>query len=258
MHIAPSPTNSSSFPASSSPDSTSITSEDAFLPFPLSKSQRTKTNSDAQGRQDRAAAIQTAKREVLANIRHDWTWPPPLSPSQSDSFPRRRESTQWRERGYDSPPEATGSPSPIPPDPYKFESPDAVGAAAKPSKRRKLSNDEVEWNTGLKTFIARRDYWTGAERRSLRKDSGGLIPGPSTTASNDLLETEASRGTEAATPLSDPPTSTSSSLEETASTSPTSTDSLTAPSTSQASSTLEPAPTPQSSTQGCSFVTTSD
>ncbi|KAI4203279.1 MAG: hypothetical protein LQ350_001976 [Teloschistes chrysophthalmus] len=177
MQIAPSPTDNPSLTATSSTNNnTSTTSQDAFLTFPSfsTKSLRTKTSSDAQARhQDRAAAYQTAKREVLANTRQDWTWPsPPPSYSQSDSLPRTRKNTQWREREYDSPPEATRLPSSTPPDPYRFESPDAVSAAAEPSKKRKLSNDEVEWNPGLKVFMERRDYWTGAERRPLRKDSG--------------------------------------------------------------------------------------
>ncbi|KAL8764085.1 MAG: hypothetical protein Q9194_007177, partial [Teloschistes cf. exilis] len=264
MAIAPSPNDDETWlTATSSTNNTSTTSGDAFLTFPSfsTKSLRIKTNSDAQARQDRAAAIQTAKREVLANIRHDWTWPSLPEYSQSDSFPRKRKSTQWREREYDSPPEPTRLPSPTPPNPYKFESPDAVGAAAEPAKKRKFSNDEVESNTGLKVFMARRDYWTGAERRPLRKDSGGgMKPWPSTTASSGVpLETKARTRTQAATtPPLEAPTCTSSSLEETASTSPTSTDSFTAPSASLASSTLEPTPTPASSTQGRSSTTISD
>ncbi|KAL9579161.1 MAG: hypothetical protein Q9212_005264, partial [Teloschistes hypoglaucus] len=264
MQIAPSPSDDPSLTATSATNNTSTTSEAAFLTFPSfsTKSLRIKTGtSDAQARQDRAAAIQNAKREVLANIRQDWTWPsPPPSYPQSDSFPRWRKSTRWREREYDSPPEATSLHSPTPPNPYRFESPDAVGAPPEPSKKRKLSNNEVEWNAGLEIFMARRDHWTGAERRPLlRKDSGGVKPRPSTTASSAPLETKARIRTQAATtPPLDPPTCTSSSHEETASTSPTSTDSFTAPSTLQASSSLQPSPTSPSSTQGCSSATNSD
>lgn len=49
-------------------------------------------------------------------------------------------------------------------DPYKFESPEAVGnlLAERKRKRRKLVEEEMQYNEGLKTWAQRRDAWTQA------------------------------------------------------------------------------------------------
>ncbi|KAK4251633.1 hypothetical protein C7999DRAFT_10662 [Corynascus novoguineensis] len=53
--------------------------------------------------------------------------------------------------------------------PFRFDSPDAVGAAvresieAKRARRRRAVRDEMKWNPGLACFEARRDAWTGAK-----------------------------------------------------------------------------------------------
>jgi hypothetical protein len=53
--------------------------------------------------------------------------------------------------------------------PFRFDTPDSVGAAvlskvrAKRAKRRRALRDEVAWNDGLACFVARRDAWTGAK-----------------------------------------------------------------------------------------------
>ncbi|KAI1753084.1 hypothetical protein F4782DRAFT_97261 [Xylaria castorea] len=52
---------------------------------------------------------------------------------------------------------------------YRFETPDAVGSAvkatelARSAKRRREARAEMEWNSGLACFSARRDAWTGAK-----------------------------------------------------------------------------------------------
>ncbi|KAI1178192.1 hypothetical protein F4777DRAFT_129276 [Nemania sp. FL0916] len=52
---------------------------------------------------------------------------------------------------------------------YRFENPDAVGSAvhmtelARSTKRRRAARAEMEWNSGLACFSARRDAWTGAK-----------------------------------------------------------------------------------------------
>ncbi|KAL2116629.1 hypothetical protein VTJ04DRAFT_8797 [Mycothermus thermophilus] len=57
---------------------------------------------------------------------------------------------------------------PQPLSPYRFDSPDAVGAAvnsaieAKRARRRRAIREEAKWNPGLACFEARRDAWTGA------------------------------------------------------------------------------------------------
>ncbi|KAJ3578063.1 hypothetical protein NPX13_g2503 [Xylaria arbuscula] len=52
---------------------------------------------------------------------------------------------------------------------YRFETPDAVGSTvkatelARSAKRRRDARAEMEWNSGLACFTARRDAWTGAK-----------------------------------------------------------------------------------------------
>lgn len=58
---------------------------------------------------------------------------------------------------------------PVSPLAYRFETPDAVGSTvkatelARSAKRRRDARAEMEWNTGLACFTARRDAWTGAK-----------------------------------------------------------------------------------------------
>ncbi|KAL8937178.1 MAG: hypothetical protein Q9216_004552 [Gyalolechia sp. 2 TL-2023] len=164
-----------------SPINNTIRMEDTFVPLP-DHSQRTRRHQkpDAQTRERRVAAARSAKREILAEIREDWTWPP-FAEERTQSFPRRRKSTKWREREIDSSPLTSRSSSPVYQDPYRFESPDSVVPvfASRPKKRQKLLEEELEWNEGLKVFNDRRDSWTGAERRSM---STGLNPKRSTGA----------------------------------------------------------------------------
>ncbi|KAL8657125.1 MAG: hypothetical protein Q9226_002240 [Calogaya cf. arnoldii] len=122
------------------------------------------SKADAPSRQRRAAAFQAAKREVLANVQEGWTWPPSAD-QLGNKFPRRRKSTQFRERESDSTPQTSRSPSPSETDPFQNGSPDAVATAHghRRAKRRKLVDDELKWNDGLRVFLERRDFWTGAE-----------------------------------------------------------------------------------------------
>ncbi|RYC65284.1 hypothetical protein CHU98_g913 [Xylaria longipes] len=52
---------------------------------------------------------------------------------------------------------------------YRFETPDAVGSTVQATelvhsaKRRRAARAEMEWNSGLACFAARRDAWTGAK-----------------------------------------------------------------------------------------------
>ncbi|TDZ25363.1 hypothetical protein Cob_v001886 [Colletotrichum orbiculare MAFF 240422] len=58
--------------------------------------------------------------------------------------------------------------------PFRFDSPDAIGAAVKASVaekrtlRRRALREEMEWNEGLACFEARRNAWTGARTVRLR------------------------------------------------------------------------------------------
>ncbi|KAI1433047.1 hypothetical protein GGR50DRAFT_670636 [Xylaria sp. CBS 124048] len=57
---------------------------------------------------------------------------------------------------------------------YRFESPEAVGSSvkatelARSAKRRRAARAEMEWNTGLACFTARRDAWTCAKVARVR------------------------------------------------------------------------------------------
>ncbi|PGH12831.1 hypothetical protein AJ79_04055 [Helicocarpus griseus UAMH5409] len=92
-----------------------------------------------------------------------------------------REVGEWREREMDSSCSETGGgaggesaggrsagrKSATSPDPYRFESPEAVedSLLERRRKRRKVEEEEVAWNEGLRIWIERRDAWTGARRR---------------------------------------------------------------------------------------------
>ncbi|KAK4240261.1 hypothetical protein C8A03DRAFT_42216 [Achaetomium macrosporum] len=57
----------------------------------------------------------------------------------------------------------------VPTSPFRFDSPEAVGAAvrhsieSKRAQRRKAVREEAKWNPGLACFEARRNAWTGAK-----------------------------------------------------------------------------------------------
>lgn len=138
---------------------------------------RRHSKADASSRQRRAAAFQAAKREVLTNVQEGWTWPPSAD-QLGNKFPRRRKSTQWRERDSDTSPQPSRSPSPSETCLYKYESPDAVTSALdrRRAKRRKLRDDELKWNEGLRVFLERRDNWTGAQFQPDTSHQSGSSP----------------------------------------------------------------------------------
>ncbi|MCJ1260678.1 hypothetical protein MMC22_000540 [Lobaria immixta] len=114
---------------------------------------------------------QLAKREILTNVRTDWTWPPSSSPADLPPTSRLTPTTQYRARDSDS--DSPPSPSPPPSkfslaapviNPYKYENPDSLGLSmqVRRRKRHRRLRKEMDWNDGLATFIQRRDAWTGA------------------------------------------------------------------------------------------------
>ncbi|KAL8746336.1 MAG: hypothetical protein Q9190_001630 [Brigantiaea leucoxantha] len=153
------PSLSTSFPISNI-----AATEDVPVRLPKATKPHRLSQIDAPTRQRRVAAAQAAKREILANVREDWSWPLPADDSVP-RFPRRRASTQWRARESDPSSSPSRSPSPSNADPYRFDSPDCVGEPyeARSGKRRRLAREELEWNKGLRVFMERRDTWTGAE-----------------------------------------------------------------------------------------------
>ncbi|MCJ1229136.1 hypothetical protein MMC12_005801 [Toensbergia leucococca] len=103
----------------------------------------------------------TTAHNIATSTLTTWTWPPqaPLPPNRTTA------STPYHPRLSDSP-----SPSPPPtPNPYKYDSPDSIPSASPPSspgprkrKRHQRLCDEMAWNSGLDTWVRRRDAWTGA------------------------------------------------------------------------------------------------
>ncbi|RYO88250.1 hypothetical protein DL766_006270 [Monosporascus sp. MC13-8B] len=73
---------------------------------------------------------------------------------------------------------------------YRYDSPDAVGNAvqaselARSARRRKAARDEMQWNTGLACFNARRDAWTGA--KTVRVRTKPATPPPASPPSKRL------------------------------------------------------------------------
>ncbi|OAX84213.1 hypothetical protein ACJ72_01423 [Emergomyces africanus] len=152
----------------------------------------------AESREAREAAIKSAKRYLLETIRDDWAYEPrSTSPVQPQSTTQNgtsdgaiqvcaRKVREWREREQDSSCSEAGGevrtggvgpgePSLLAADPYRFESPDAVqdSILERKRKRRRILNEELAWNEGLRIWMERRDAWTGARFPSSAGGSQG-------------------------------------------------------------------------------------
>jgi hypothetical protein len=155
----------------------------------------------------RAEAARAAKRYLMGVVRGDWEFREGVSGSGKDGQgawrnPEGKEPTGWRLRDEGSGDEdgqrhgqrqAVASPthgkkrskgSAGQGDPYKFENPDAVAdyVRERQVKRRKVLREQMDWNEGLRHWVAERDAWTGAvwrrdeeavplERKTSRKGS---------------------------------------------------------------------------------------
>jgi hypothetical protein len=125
----------------------------------------------------RDAAIREAKRYIREVVRNDWVFDPgsahPYPPPSTTE--RDREVVEWRLRVYDS----SGSelePEPEP-EPYPGGNQSAIAdddgdvataseiAGDRHRKRRRQMDEEMSWNTGLRTWMERRDAWAGARTR---------------------------------------------------------------------------------------------
>ncbi|KAK7189179.1 hypothetical protein DPSP01_005430 [Paraphaeosphaeria sporulosa] len=113
------------------------------------------------------SASRAAQRFLMDRVRTDWSWPDtPDAWSQSDE--EVRGVTSFRERFYGtSSPSETEAEGADGSDPYKFDSPDSIGDAVeqkaqrKKRQRRIALEEEMKVNEGLRTFVERRDAWTG-------------------------------------------------------------------------------------------------
>src|SRR5437763_214276 len=126
----------------------------------------------------RTEAIRDAKRFVLSTVRDDWSFPPAQSPPPSEEEPREPLDYRYREEGSSDVEADSEGPAG---DPYRFENPDAIALTVQDRrrKRRRLLQEEMQWNIGLRTWSRRRDAWTGAvwERpRQPRRSDGRQGP----------------------------------------------------------------------------------
>ncbi|KAI9367296.1 hypothetical protein BJX61DRAFT_320428 [Aspergillus egyptiacus] len=127
--------------------------------------------------ESRDEAIREAKRYVRDVVRNDWSFefsakpgaPPPTYPAN----PEPTEVLEWRLREYDSSgSELEPQSSPPPASPF-HDTGDTSGSSSVSSsagtrrterrrKRRRQMEEEMSWNEGLRTWVERRDAWSGA------------------------------------------------------------------------------------------------
>ena len=113
----------------------------------------------------RNEASREAKRHLLSVIRDDWEYPSSAVKRPSTAGSREPVGYQRREDGLsDVESDTQNQRRRSKNDPYKFESPDAVAdfVMERRAKRRRLFEEEMTWNLGLKNWAQQRDAWSGA------------------------------------------------------------------------------------------------
>jgi Protein of unknown function (DUF4050) len=119
-------------------------------------------------------ALRSAKRILLATLRDDWEYPPAEAAVQEKNIPPRepiayvgREEGQSDIEHDEIGSSRTGSFSVKEKNPYQFENPDAIATSImeRKRKRRRLREEEMKWNEGLRIWSQRRDAWTKAVAR---------------------------------------------------------------------------------------------
>jgi hypothetical protein len=193
---------------------------------------------------DKAKNKEAVRKYLAEKVRNDWqfTWPPvvaspstPTEPAAEEEAPRdpgeEADSESDAESVYSTISEdpvhfrpraewtsdLSDSDEPQPPaSPFRFDSPDAVGAAVRDSvemkraRRRRAVRDEMKWNPGLACFEARRNAWTGAKTVRVKPKP----PSPVSPSSARRLfwrhhRTQSSVSHSSALPSGSPPTPTS-------------------------------------------------
>ncbi|PTU19552.1 hypothetical protein P175DRAFT_0483076 [Aspergillus ochraceoroseus IBT 24754] len=127
----------------------------------------------------RDEAIREAKRYVRDTVRNDWSFefstkpgaPPPTYPASPDPT----DVLEWRLREYDSSgselePQLSPTVGPVPygrlPSPLTASSSSSEARRTeRRRKRRRQMEEEMSWNEGLRTWVERRDAWSGARSR---------------------------------------------------------------------------------------------
>ncbi|RHZ51212.1 hypothetical protein CDV55_103657 [Aspergillus turcosus] len=130
----------------------------------------------------RDAAIREAKRHVFEVVRNDWAFEPSSAtsgaPASATPAPPKQQWREWRLREYDS------SGSELEPQ-GELDSPDGDSSDSsrvvtarerRRKRRRQLEEDEMRWNIGLRTWVERRDAWTGARSKEEVCAMEGVCP----------------------------------------------------------------------------------
>ena len=130
------------------------------------QSEQTVPPTDTKSRND---ASKEAKRYLLSVVRDDWTYPSlavkrPNTPSSREPVSYCRREDGLSDVESDNSPRKRRSRN----DPYKFENPEAVAdfVNERRAKRRRLIEEELSWNLGLKNWTHQRDAWTGAVKQN--------------------------------------------------------------------------------------------
>lgn len=105
------------------------------------------------------------KRYLLSILRDDWEYPNPIPENESLNLDRQVSGYRLRDESA-SEYESSGGRGPriSTEDPYRFEGPDDVGATVRRrrARKRRLLEQEMTWNEGLRIWTLRRDAWTEA------------------------------------------------------------------------------------------------
>ena len=163
---------------------------------------------------ERTRQAQTARREIAAKVREDWSflWPAESNVSVS---PPSDESLEYVARNFS----ASSSPAPSAPSSpghevseddttYRFDSPDAVGSiiaarARSSRKRRRLAQEaELEWNAGLQHWTAQRNAWSGGMVRDVASSLQG--PPPTIYPGKLIVTNPSTSDTDERTPATEP------------------------------------------------------
>lgn len=138
-----------------------------------STASRASSQSSETGQTNYEAALNSAsehdtkstKRYLHSILQDDWTYPSTQVNKSNPALHRDASGYRLRDESvseYDSPTESKqarrGS------NDYKFDSPDDVGVVLdkRRARRRRLLEQEMTWNDGLRIWTLRRDAWTGA------------------------------------------------------------------------------------------------
>jgi hypothetical protein len=126
------------------------------------------------------AAAREVSRQLKDKVLDDWRYPLPVqSPSIASALEPGAKPPIYRERYYgttdysadDSEDDGTGPGGHTIDDMYAFDSPESVGVELdrklqeRKKRKRKVLEEEMGYNTGLRVFLHRRNAWTGAVNR---------------------------------------------------------------------------------------------